>query len=223
MALDSVLISHFITFGQMGISEIKNELLLFIIGAGCGVIANIFLRKKTDLIESLKNQTDALIKQSLSRMGQRITNITLENFDGSCFVTIDESVFQAKKQAKENFKNQFKQDSFDMKYIDMRENQVRVLKEMYKTLSKVTEVPFTAKIISDFFEKVSTDYSTDNDVVQLLNDLHAIRLQMKTQILPANRSEFENRANLFTLLNLLEEFLTIKNEFFMSHQNRLKS
>ena len=41
MAMDSVLISHFLTFGKSGLSEIINEVLLFIIGVAFGILVNI--------------------------------------------------------------------------------------------------------------------------------------------------------------------------------------
>ena len=36
MAMDSVLISHFLSFGKTGISEVTNEILLFLLGWGFG-------------------------------------------------------------------------------------------------------------------------------------------------------------------------------------------
>jgi len=43
IAMDSVLISHFILFGKMGFYELRNEILLFAIGVGFGVLMNLFL------------------------------------------------------------------------------------------------------------------------------------------------------------------------------------
>ena len=48
MAMDSVLISHFLTFGEMNGSTLLNEIALFLIGVGMGIIANLFLRRDLD-------------------------------------------------------------------------------------------------------------------------------------------------------------------------------
>ena len=40
---------------------------------------------------------------------------------------------------------------------------------------------------------------------------------MKTVPLPENRDEFEDRANLFTLLERLQEFLEIKSNFLKNN------
>lgn len=214
MAMDSVLISHFISFGTMGFLQIRNEVLLFVIGVGFGIISNLFLRKKVDVIEELKSKTDELIKLSLHRMSLRILDVNLADYDGSCFTALESSVFEAKKQSEINFNNQFgKKDTYDIRYIQMREKQIFVLKEMFKCLKNISSVPRTAQLISDFFEKVSVEFHRDNDVELLLIRLEEIINSMKIQPLPVERKEFEDRANLFILLQKMKEFLLIKNSF----------
>ena len=214
MAMDSVLISHFLSFGKTGPAEIKNEVLLFILGVGLGILVNLLLHKKTDYIEELKNQTDNQIKLALHRMALRIQNPALADYDGSCFTQLNQSLFTAKKQAEENYNNQFsKKDTFDSRYLEMRENQTKILYEMYKAASRIQTVPSTAGLLADFLEKVSTEYHKDNDVKALLEELALIHEKMKTVPLPQVRAEFEDRANLFILMERLEEFLIIKRDF----------
>ncbi len=214
MAMDSVLISHFLTLGKTGPSELLNELLLFVIGVGFGILVNIFLRKKTDYIEELKAQTDDKIKMVLHRMSLRILDPKLADYDGSCFISLNQSIFTAKKQAEENYNNQFsKKDTYDSRYLAMRENQTKVLQEMFKCVRNIKSVPHTAPLVADFLEKISIEYHKDNDVQALLDNLADIRVEMKSQKLPEARAEFEDRANLFMLLERLEEFLKLKSGF----------
>jgi len=214
MAMDSVLISHFLNFEKMGFREVVNECLLFVIGVGFGILVNIYLHKRTDYIEELKTNTDELMKQALYRMSLRIMDPGLPNYDGSCFKKLNESLFTAKRQAVKNFNNQFtKKDTYDTNYLQMRENQTKILQEMYKCVYQIKSVPHTALDIASIIEKVSLEYHKDNDVKSLLDDLHTIREIMKTVPFPVTREEFEDRANLFILLERLEEFLTIKEEF----------
>ncbi|MBO7613042.1 MAG: hypothetical protein J6S81_04395, partial [Treponema sp.] len=216
MAMDSVLISHFISFGKTGPSEVLNELLLFVIGVAFGILVNIFLHKKTDYIEELKSKTDDKIKLVLHRMAQRILDPNLLDYDGSCFESLGQSIFVAKKQAEENFNNQFSgKDTFDSRYLAMRESQAKVLQEMFKCAKELSAVPHTAPLLADFLEKVSLEYHKDNDVQSLLKELSQIRQKMKSQPLPQTRPEFEDRANLFLLMERLQEFLTIKSNFIL--------
>ena len=158
MAMDSVLISHFLSFGKTGLPEIKNEVLLFLLGVGFGILVNLLLHKKTDYIEELKNKTDEQIKLALHRMALRIQNPALADYDGSCFSSLNKSLFTAKKQAEENYNNQFsKKDTFDTLYLEMREKQTKILYEMYKAARNLKAIPPTAGLLSDFLEKVSNE------------------------------------------------------------------
>ena len=221
MAMDSVLISHFLSFGKTGPAEIKNEILLFVLGVAFGILVNLLLHKKTDYIEELKKQTDNQIKQALHRMALRIQNPALADYyNGSCFVSLNESIFTAKKQAEENYNNQFsKKDTFDSCYLDMREKQTRILYEMFKAARALHTTPTTAALLSDFLEKVSNEYHKDNDVKALLEELALIHDKMKAHPLPQTRTEFEDRANLFILMERLKEFLQIKHDFMIAQNN----
>ena len=222
MAMDSVLISHFLSFGKTGPAEIKNEILLFVLGVAFGILVNLLLHKKTDYIEELKKQTDNQIKQALHRMALRIQNPALADYyNGSCFVSLNESIFTAKKQAEENYNNQFsKKDTFDSCYLDMREKQTKILYEMFKAARALHTTPTTAALLSDFLEKVSNEYHKDNDVKALLEELALIHDKMKAHPLPQTRTEFEDRANLFILMERLKEFLQIKHDFMIAQNNR---
>lgn len=214
MAMDSVLISHFINFGRMGFAEIKNEILLFVIGVGMGVIANLTLRKKVSYIEKLKTEADDLIRHALCRMSDRILDINLSDDDGKCFEKLDAAITNAEIIAMENYNNQFgKKDVHDLQYIAMRKEQKEVLLEIFKCIVELKTVPKTANLVSEFMKKVSVEYEKNNDVENLLRELHAIQKMMKEKPLPVERSEFEDRAILFMILKRTEEFLGIKNQF----------
>ncbi len=220
MAMDSVLISHFLSFGKTGPAELMNELLLFVIGVGFGILVNSFLHKKTSYIEELKAQTDDKIKLVLHRMSLRVLDPSFADYDGSCFASLNESLFIAKKQAQENYNNQFsKKDTFDTRYLAMREAQTKVLYEMFVCLRDIRSVPHTAVHVSAFIEKVSQEYHKDNDVQSLLSELSDIRGKMKLLELPKSRAEFEDRAKLFILLERLQGFLSIKRDFMLAGQN----
>ena len=214
MAMNSVLISHFINLGNTSWQSVTNEILIFVIGVGLGIIVNLHLHKNTAEVERLKAEMDDKIVYTLHRMSLRIVNHNLEGYDGSCFVTLRNSLSDAKAIAKENYQNQLKNyGDFDRCYIQMREKQIHILSEMYKRVKNIKTPPVTAQIISDFLEKISQEYHRENDCISLLGEFKNIRDGMKKQPLPVTREEFENRAELFTLLEYIEEFLQIKKSF----------
>lgn len=214
MSMDSVLISHFLTFGNMNYSSLLNEISIFAIGVGMGIIANLHLRKNTDYILKLEHETDEQMKQILRKMSERILHQDVSNYNEKNFQALQASILKAGAQADVNYKNQFDiNDTYDMDYIRMRDKQYHILYEMYKHSRNLETTPITAKIVSDLFLKISSSYHRDNTAEELLTHFYEIWNEMKNKPLPTTRKEFEDRAKLFILLNYIEEFLIIKKEF----------
>lgn len=214
MAMNSVLISHFLTLGDMGPGEVGNEVLLFAVGVGVGILANLHLHKNVDYIEELKAEADAQIKRILGRMSERILDHDMADYNGECFVKLRDSLRKARNVAEENYNNQFGSgDVYDMEYIRMRDRQCRVLYEMYKNVRTIETTPVTASRISDFLREMSEVYHKDNTGRELLKRFERMDAEMKSHPLPTERKEFEDRARLFGLLRNIEEFLRIKIEF----------
>ena len=67
--------------------------------------------------------------------------------------------------------------------------------------------PYQGEIVSKFINKIgNTSFEVDT-VNSLLDELDEIYEDMKTQPLPQNRDEFENRAILFSCLTELRKYL----------------
>ena len=214
MAMNSVLISHFLTFGNMDLISVLNEIFIFTIGVGMGIIANLHLRKNADYILKLQQETDTQIKQILKKMSERIMYQDVSDYNEQSFQELKSSILKAQTIADQNYKNQFdKNDTYDIDYIKMRDKQYHILYEMYKSTRTLETTPITAKVVSDLFLEISESYHRNNTAAKLLEDFYKIQKEMKEKPLPTKRKEFEDRARLFILLNYIEEFLTTKKEF----------
>ena len=206
IAMNSVLISHFLSIGVMNFQTIVNESLIFLIGVLFGILVNLHLHKNTKEMNRLKNLLTEQVQKIINRMSQRIIDQNLQNYDGKCFIQLNKDFYLAKEIADVNYKNQLKKDDSDIKYLENLGNQIGILYEMYKRVKNIKTQPSTAKIISDFLHKVSLEYPIQNNEI-LLNEFNSIWQEMKNRPLPQTRQEFEDRAELFTLLELIEEFL----------------
>lgn len=214
IAMNSVLISHFLTFGRMDFPAIMNECLIFIVGVGIGIFMNLHLRRNSDAMEALKKQTDEQIARILSRMGERIKDKDLADYNGECFKKLEHIIREAKNVAERNYNNQLNSDrDMDAEYIGMRHRQYAVLREMYKMVSTLETTPRTARVISEFFKNVAEVFDEKNDCKLLLEQYAEMDRYMDTQELPKNRQEFEDRARLFLLMSYIREFLEIKMKF----------
>lgn len=206
IAMNSVLISHFLSIGVMNFQTIINESLIFLIGVLFGILVNLHLHKNVKEMNRLKNLLTEQVQKIINRMSQRIIDQNLQNYDGKCFIQLNKDFYLAKEIADVNYKNQLKKDDSDIKYLENLGNQIGILYEMYKRVKNIKTQPSTAKIISDFLQKVSEEYPIKNNEL-LLNEFNSIWQEMKNRPLPQTRQEFEDRAELFTLLELIEEFL----------------
>ena len=90
---------------------------------------------------------------------------------------------------------------------------MRILYEMYKSVRELDTSPITAKRISDFLKDMSDVFEKGNDGKELLQEFLQMDLSMKSEPLPVERKEFEDRARLFGLMRDMEEFIQIKVEF----------
>ncbi len=214
MAMNSVLISHFVTLGNMNVESVMNEVLLFAIGVGCGIVINMHLRKRADYMLRLQQQMDEQIIKILSRMSKRILDKDLSDYNGECFQKLHVQIYEANTVAEENYNNDLVgADTFDMEYIAMRSQQCNVLYEMYKTIRTLNTSPITASKLSEFLENTAKVFEKNNNVKALLFELEGLKMYMREQPLPVTREEFEDRARLFGLMNSMEEFLRIKETF----------
>lgn len=214
----SVLIAHIVTEKQFTSEMIINEFLLLFIGAGTGFLVNIYLHRDLRLIAKQKEELDTEIKSILERMADRVLIPDKSGYDGKCFERIDTLLRAAKKTASVNANNSFgSTDKYDLMYLEMREEQCAILYEMYKDIREINATPEQVHVISDFLRKISFEYYEENDVNALYDEVNNIISKMKHQKMPETRSEFENRALLFSLLIKIREFLSIKHIFIKSN------
>lgn len=214
ITMNSVLVSHFLNYQSMGIEYILNEIFIFGIGISVGILINLHLHSKKEYIEKLKNDTDEQIVTILTKLGDRIQNKNVEEYNEDPFKVLEHIIREAKNTAEENYNNQLrKQDRYDTEYVAMRHKQYAILYDMHKIVIKLETTPSTAGIIADFFDKIAKVFHRDNDGQDLMKQFKEMDTYMKKQPLPIKRQEFEDRARLFMLMRCIEEFIEIKMEF----------
>lgn len=223
MAVNSVLISHFISFGNMSLANLGNEALIFFLGVGMGILVNLRITGQKKKVEDLRNKADEQIRNILRRMSERIKDKHIEGYDGACLRELDSIIDDGIRAAKAEHANTLLDDStYDIEYIKMRDKQYEVLLQMYNKVRRLDTTPETAGHVSLFLEKVSREYSRDNDVKDLISSLDMLHVYMDSQPLPSSRKEFEDRALLYALLIDLRDFLEIKREFADTKPESLK-
>lgn len=219
IAMDSVLISHFLTEQSFGMEMIVNELLLLTVGAFFGILINLHLRKKEDEFDKLSMLVDEEIKGMIHRMAENLMQEDKTGYNADCFIRLEDKIYLAKECAIQNWNNTlWSQSSYELDYIRMRENQSRVLKNIYDSIILIKMLPAQTMQVAAFFREIEAQYHRENDVEGLLNILQKMLSDMKLENLPQSREEFEARALLFYTLMQLDEFLKLKNRFVVKYR-----
>lgn len=218
ITLNAVLVSHFVTSGRLDVMAVRNEVLIFLIGVGVGIVMNLHLRKNVHHFEKMKQETDAHIIRILKRMSIRMEDHDMSDYNGQCFHELEEILRETKNMAEFNYNNQFnKYDVFDLEYIAMREKQCTVLYEMYSLIRHLETTPHTTQKVSEFLDRLAHVLDEENDGIELMEKFREMDSYMKAQPLPKERQEFEDRARLFCFMRNMEEFIRIKMEFIADH------
>ncbi len=217
ITMNSVLISHFLTFGVMSTSTVTNEALLFIIGVGCGIISNLHLKQNKAQITKLQQECDLQIQLILKHLSAGLGGTKPREYDCSCFAQLEKILDDAKNVAKNNYLNQFSnKNDDDLDYLIMRETQIHVLKTICQKIGQIHKLRITSKTISKFLEQMSDEFHKDNDGTELKQKASDIYNYISNLPLPNTREEFEDRAILFSILNDIEEVIMIKLEYRQS-------
>ena len=191
IAMDSVLVTHFLAEQEMGLSLVANEVLLLLIGTGMGILVNLHLRRRQGEFERLAEAADGQMKGILQRMSLWLPEEDKDAYRPDCFPELD--------------------------YIAMREQQSMVLREIYDNIRRIRYLPVQAEQVARLLGEIGEDFRRDNTVEGLLEKLEALLTGMKSQPLPDSREEFEARAILFYILMQVRQFLEIKREFVLGH------
>lgn len=214
IAMDSVLITHFLMEQNMGPALLLNEIGLFLLGTGMGIGANLHLRKKERLYDQLAQAADQRMRDVLKLLYRLLLADSYEQEIKSGLEELDKALEKLRDCAYRNWNNTFFQASvFELEYAGMRSRQAEVLRHIYASVKMTESVPRQAHLVAALIGRIEAEYDRDNTVVTLLEALQELYEQMRREALPLTRKEFEARAVLFYLLKQLEEFLQLKRDF----------
>lgn len=217
IAMDSVLITHFLAEQSMSAAMLINETALFFIGTTVGVLVNMHLRKKKSLFERLADDVDEQMKGILNIMSRRLIEDKKFNETPDGLERLKNALRQAMECALNNYNNAlWKKDTSEIAYIQMREKQSIILQDICENLNSISSLPGQAIQVGVLLKRIENDYHRDNTVKELLQELDVLLLDLKSQELPRSREEFEARAILFYILKRIEKLLMIKREYVLA-------
>lgn len=208
IAMCVVISSHYLLQSSMNIYLILNETGLFIIGAGIGIIINMYMPSNFHKIyigqQKLQEQVSLILIDIADIISHPDKNVHLQNK----LHRLNKLITNSTEAAYENINNNLLSDTkYFLEHMEIIKSQRDILSNLYDLVAQLNYVPSQAHIISKFINKVGNTSFEADTVTNLLSDLDNIYNDMKTQSLPENRDEFENRAILFLCLIELKKYL----------------
>lgn len=214
VSINAVLTTHYLLEKDMSLPFIGNEAMLLLIGAGIGTLLNLYMPGKSKEIRAMQRQLEEDMRAVLMRMSEYIRKEDREDYTGTCFHKLQADIDIGKKQAYAYMNNTFFQESkYFIAYMNMREQQTIVLKDVYKKIISIHMFLPQMDQVADLFYEIGVTFGESNNARALLARLEEVLSQMKSSQLPVTRQEFEARAVLYGILLDLEYFLRLKKEF----------
>lgn len=219
LTMASVLVSHFLTAGNMGWPMLFNEALLFLIGTGIGVLVNLHLRADEETMRRRMNTVDELMRAAMHAISRAPEGLA----DAEKLLdALNRELTAAEQLAVDNADNTLGDAPlYPVRYVQMRANQRKILAQIASAMADVAaDTPQCAEVCG-FIARAAEEYSRENDVSALLWAAKAVMADMRTQALPVSRGEFESRAVLYYVLLRVEDFLLLKRQFYEENSGAL--
>ena len=208
IAMCVVISSHYLLQESMSIYWILNETGLFIIGAVIGIIINMFMFSNKEHIYEGQQKLQKQVSLILVEISEMINKPGRDNNIKHNISILSNLIDSSTKAAYFNINNNLLSDTkYFLDHMEIIKSQRNILNTLYDLVSQLNYLPAQGQIVSNFINKVGNTSFEVNTVNDLLNDLEKMYNDMKTQPLPQDRDEFENRAILFLCLIEMKKYL----------------
>ncbi|MBO1307635.1 aromatic acid exporter family protein [Enterococcus sp. 669A] len=215
ISVSSVLITHYLASESLAPSLILNEYLLMIIGVGCALVANLYMPNTEKKIKEDQQVVEVMMKKLLSKMSDSLNQITSEEVLIEECQSLAQFIKQAQKRALQFEENRlWSPISYYFEYFAMRRLQVKNMSDMLQVLIQLDATESEAQELHELFDFTAETLAEDNDGQEILRKIEETYQRYREKELPENRQAFENRAMLFHLFQLFQDFIEIKAGFY---------
>lgn len=195
---------------EKNINFALNALYILIIGIIVALLLNLYMPKDKSIVNEIM-----AIDKIINSIIQDIANKQIINFN-----EIDSLIQHTYKNIQIELENvNLPLTAARMKYLEMRSEQVSILKRINEILSSVKDIE-EKEVILNFLKEFNNMIGEDNYAEPLSIRLNEIFNYFRNTELPRNREFFELRAQLYFVLLEIDQFLKVK---ILYHQDRNQS
>lgn len=213
-----VVVLHVYTVKDANWAIFLNELYIIFIGMGIALFVNSFMPNLKRDIEIFKKEIEQKFQVILFEFSAHLRD-SMRNWDGKEILEVEELINQSKNIAIQDVENHLlRKQNKDYYYLEMREDQLELLKHMMKIVAIFSSTSLDVKqkeMIAEFLENLSRNVHSGDTTDNSLNELEDLNALIRKMDLPKTREEFEVRANLFYLIFEMKNYLNIKKKLFV--------
>lgn len=207
-----VVVLHIYTLKEANLDIVLNELYIILIGIIIALLVNSIMPSFKKDVEEYKTQIENKFSVILHEFAAFLKD-SERSWDGKELVEVETLINQAKNIAIQDVENHLlRKESKDYYYLEMRDDQLKILKRMVTIVGIVASSNLHIKqrgMLADFFLNIS-QHVDSGDITVALERLDDYEESIRETELPQTREEFEIRANLFYLNFEIKNYLTIK-------------
>lgn len=208
-----VILLHLFDAQNFTFSLLWNEIQLMIVGFGVALLVNMYM---PDIESDLKKYRLEL-EEIYSKIFREIAiylHKGSSDWDGSEFVRGSELLEKGKTLAYQDVENHLnRRTNLHYLYFDMREQQFDIIE---RVLPKVTALPVIVSqshLIANFIEELADHVHSGNTAQTFIEKLDHVKEEFSEMPLPENHEKFLAMAALYQIIEEMEQYLRIKQQF----------
>ena len=212
-----VVVLHVYAVENANSAMFLNELYIIFIGMGIALLVNSFMPNFKQDIETFKKEIEQKFEIILFEFSAHLRD-SERNWDGKEILEVEDLINQSKSIGIQDVENHLlRKQNKDYYYLEMREEQLELLKHMMKIVAMFSSSNLDVKqkeMLADFLGNLSENVHSGDTTDISLNELEKLNALIRKMDLPKTREEFEVRANLFYLTFEMKNYLNIKKKLF---------
>ncbi|MCM3744584.1 aromatic acid exporter family protein [Sporosarcina luteola] len=211
-----VVLLHIYTVKEANLEILLNELFIILIGIGIALLVNSIMPSFTNEIKKYRTEIEHKFSVILYQFSLLLKD-SEHKWDGKEVSDVENILNEAKNIAIQDVENHLlRRENKHYYYLEMREDQLEILKQMVGIISIVSSSALDVKqrgMLADIFLNIS-QHVDSGDTTIALKLVEEYEESIRETELPKTREEFEIRANLFYLNFEIKNYLIIKKNIF---------
>ncbi|MBP2098005.1 aromatic acid exporter family protein [Enterococcus rivorum] len=221
IVVSSVLVTHYLVEKDLSWQIIGNEFLLMIIGVGLALLMNLYMPDGEKRLKEDQEIIEAMFRKILNNMAAYLNQHSKERHLFERCTELRSFIRRGENWAKDYRENQlFGSADYYLDYFNMRRMQNNILQDMLRILEKIVVEPEQVENIQKLLQHTAETFAENNDGQEILDEIIDVYEDYRKKNLPQTREEFENRAQVFQLLQLFQAFIEIKADFAKAQQEK---